>query len=218
MCLNVTVRFYWQHDLDLLGIAFDKKMKNISKLSKEALCAYVRDEEYVISVPETEKFGKMDSISTSFYLNPYKDQDIIEFLKSIRIGFRCSVIKQILRGYLDNIFINPFYTGSAEVKSRGHERPDENKNESVPSTSRRQKKLKKTKINDNKQTETTKPTITTETENNANPVSEEKTMVLKENKDVHHEPPKIASKPEVKTDDNASDSFDLFNMIEKMQI
>ena len=211
--MNVTVRFYWQHDLDLLGIAFDKEMKNISKLSKEALCAYVRDEEYVIQVPDTEKFGKMDSISTSFYLNPNKDQDIIEFLKSIRIGFRCSVIKQIIRGYLDNVFINPFYTGSAEVKSRGHEKTDENKKEKKPAITRHKKKIKKTNINDKKQTET---------ENTANPVSEGETVAFKENKDTGPAYPENPSKPdpipETKTDDNPSDSFDLFNMIEKMQI
>lgn len=136
--MNVTLRFYWQHDLDLLTLAEDARLKNISLLCKEALSAYVRGEEYEILVPEDLKKTTIDSKSTSFYLDPTNDADIIDFLTDIRVGFRCNAIKQITRSYISQVFMLPYLSDLVKVKSRGHavqrKKPKSPKKEPVKQT------------------------------------------------------------------------------------
>lgn len=120
--MNMSVRLYWQHDLDLLALHESPGSPSFSTICKEALTAYVRNTPYTIFVPDKVYFKKyVDSKSFVIVLSPETEQDLIDFLDSVEYGFRCNVLKQIVRGYMEHSFIAPYFIKSTiKVKSRVH--------------------------------------------------------------------------------------------------
>lgn len=126
----MSVRLYWQHDLDLLALHESPGLPSFSIICKEALSAYVRNTPYKIFVPDKVYFTKyVDSKSFTLFLNPKTEQDLIDFLNSVEYGFRCNVLKQIVRGYMNHSFIAPYFAKSTiKVKSRVHRNKEKTKN------------------------------------------------------------------------------------------
>lgn len=120
--MNIIVRFYKKHDLDLLELKARENFQ-IGKQIKKSLCAYVRGENFSIEIPQEKpdrNYFKNDSVLIK--LNSEKDKDVIDFMRNIHPGFRNSAIKLILRGYLPMTNIAPYVlkedTGRNEIKKK----------------------------------------------------------------------------------------------------
>lgn len=120
--MNLTVRLYWQHDLDLICLHVSPDFPSFGILCKKALCAYVRGTEFSIPVPDEFHWNKyVDSKTCVVHLDQEKDKDVIQFMEGIKYGFRCNFLKQIVRGYMDFCFVTPYRKeNSVNVKSRVH--------------------------------------------------------------------------------------------------
>lgn len=123
--MNIIVRFYWQHDLDLVALAKHPKFE-MDVMMKKALTAYVRGESLSIPLPPREPYRvELDSCYIHFTLNHKKDADLIEFIKTIRYGFRNSALKMIFRNYLESYNMDVFFDEQNYLaKSRGVKRQE----------------------------------------------------------------------------------------------
>jgi len=139
---TITIRMYWQHDLDLIALAQQEDF-SIGLAMKEALKAYIRGTPYSMEVPrvqnaKTDKAGKpipIENCTAHFILNPVKDADIISFLNTLRLGYRNNAIKMIFRAYLDTPNIVPYLiTSEFTVKTKGHTRGKGNKKKTAVNT------------------------------------------------------------------------------------
>lgn len=116
-----TVRFSWQHDLDLIALSVNPGF-SIGVEIKRAVTAYSRGEPLVIKLPpplKEEDYYELDNCSTHFYLDEEKDKDVIEALRSIKCGHTNSAIKNIFRHYLENPMLDPYFNEkNYKVKTR----------------------------------------------------------------------------------------------------
>ncbi len=121
--MNIIVRFYWQHDLDLVALAKHPDFE-MDVMMKKALRAYVRGESLTIPLPPKESYRvELDSCYIHFTLNHKKDADLIDFIKTIRYGFRNSALKMIFRNYLEAYNMDVFFDDQNYLaKSRGVKR------------------------------------------------------------------------------------------------
>lgn len=122
--MNVIVRFYWQHDLDLVALVKHPDFE-MDVMMKEALSAYVRgNKDFSIPLPAPKPYRvELDSCYIHFTLNHQKDKDLIDFIKTIRYGFRNSALKMIFRNYMESYNMNVFFDDQNYLaKSRGAKR------------------------------------------------------------------------------------------------
>lgn len=100
--MMVTLRLYRQHDLDLITL-YRHPSFSLANAIKRSLFAYVRKEQLTIKQPEPYQISN-DKISKTvqmhIYLDTEIDKDIITWLKKTKEGYRNSVLKNIIRGYL----------------------------------------------------------------------------------------------------------------------
>lgn len=118
--MNVIVRLYWQHDLDLIALAKHPDFE-IGRQMKKAVIAFVRgDDSFVIPLPRPQPYQvKLVNCDTHFILT-YNDEDVIQYFKNFRYGVRNSAIKQIFRMYLERPNLQVFYDDPIYVtKARG---------------------------------------------------------------------------------------------------
>ena len=124
--MNLIVRFYWQHDLDLIGLAACPDF-SMGKWLKRAVISYARGEPLSIPIPEPpEKTVVLANTYAHFVLISGKDDDVIAVMKSIRYGQRNAAIKQIFRAYLSQPFFTPYLdTAMYQVETKnGHRHGD----------------------------------------------------------------------------------------------
>lgn len=100
--MMVTLRLYRQHDLDLITL-YKHPSFSLPAAIKRSLIAYVRQEQLTIKQPapyklENKKIAK--TVQIHIQLDETNDKDIIKWLKSTKEGYRNSVLKNIIRGYL----------------------------------------------------------------------------------------------------------------------
>lgn len=123
--MTITIRLYWQYDLDLIGLYMDPEFHLASKI-KEALQGYVRGRKVVFYIP-TDPYPKritIDNCAITISLNERFDADVIRFIKNIRLGHRNSAVKVILRSCFDRPFLIPYmYPDTYTAKSRVHNEP-----------------------------------------------------------------------------------------------
>lgn len=120
--MNVIVRFYWQHDLDLVALNMHPDF-DMGPWMKRAIVAYARgDEDFYIPLPRSMPYSvELDNCCTHFRLTPGKDDDVIAILNGFRSGFRNSTIKIIFRQYLKDFYLDPFLNEETFLsKSRVH--------------------------------------------------------------------------------------------------
>lgn len=122
--MNVIVRLYWQHDLDLVALAAHP-MFEMGKWLKKAMIAYTEgDVEFHIPLPpEMPPEKLLVNSDAHFALDPNNESEakVIAVLQKFRNGQRNSAIKHIFRRYLDNLFLNPYFdTVMYQVKARGN--------------------------------------------------------------------------------------------------
>ena len=122
--MNVIVRLYWQHDLDLVALTLHP-MFEMGKWMKKAMIAYAQgDEEFHIPLPpEMPPEKPLENSDAHFALDPKNEieNEVIKILQQFRNGQRNSVIKLIFRNYLDELFLKPYIdTNTYIVKARGN--------------------------------------------------------------------------------------------------
>lgn len=114
--MKVKLRLYRQHDLDLIGLFINPEF-NFAKEAKKALAAYVRGKPYVVSSPDPVLPKKKVSylIQTNIILDE-SETDVIQWLLSMKSGYRNSLVKNILRGYMSapNVFL---YSEDVDIKT-----------------------------------------------------------------------------------------------------
>ena len=141
---NIIVRFFWQHDSDLIILFHDPRFQGRqAKCSKhnphpqsnprnafikKILLAYLHGEDVEIPPPllPTKAITITNyAIHFSIDLENEKDQQINAFLNSIRDGYRNSVIKNIIRyyytrnnGVMIDYLNNPLYIMKSKTRKK----------------------------------------------------------------------------------------------------
>lgn len=100
--MMITLRLYRQHDLDLITL-YRHPTFSLPIAIKNALISYVRGKPLYIKQPTpykitNEKIPKIVQMHIS--LDNKFDTDIINWLKNIKEGYRNSLLKNIVRGYI----------------------------------------------------------------------------------------------------------------------
>jgi len=116
--LKIKMRLYRQHDLDLIGLYINHDF-NFRLAAKQAVISHVRKKEYSIAVPEQVLPKKKITKLIQTYINlEDTDEDVMEWLSNIKPGYRNSLIKNIIRGYMDNS--NSYlYSNDADIEVGG---------------------------------------------------------------------------------------------------
>lgn len=102
--MQITVRLYRQHDMDLVGLYRTKDFK-FQRHMKNALKAYAEGKDYRINHPGDEDIRKgyvPKIVQMHIYLTVEQDADAISALKTIREGYRGAFLKALFRKYLNN--------------------------------------------------------------------------------------------------------------------
>lgn len=121
--MYMIVRFYWQHDLDLIALCKHPDF-DMQAWMKRAIIAYVRGTPLSIPNPPSQPYS-VDLTDCSIHLtfSPYTEADVIEALTGFRLGFRNSAVKILFRHYLEKARLDPFYNDSTyRIKSRRKKR------------------------------------------------------------------------------------------------
>lgn len=119
--MNIIVRLYWQHDLDLVALCMHPDF-DMGKWMKKAVVAFAKgDAGFKIPLPRSMPYRvELDNCSTHFGLTPGKDDEIIACMNGFRYGQRNSAIKNIFRMYLETPYLDPYYNAETfAVKQRG---------------------------------------------------------------------------------------------------
>lgn len=101
--MRVIIRLYRQHDLDLIDLYLNSD-KRFNKIIRESLFAHVRNEDYRVDIPSIH--GSEEKIHKAYRITVWlgsKDQDIINWLKTVKTGHRNALIKNIIRGFLPSV-------------------------------------------------------------------------------------------------------------------
>lgn len=217
--MNVIVRFYWQHDLDLVALNMHPDF-DMGPWMKRAIVAYARgDEDFYIPLPRSMPYSvELDNCCTHFRLTPGKDDDVIAVLNGFRSGFRNSTIKIIFRQYLKDFYLDPFLNEDTFLsKSRVHTKSSET--EDRPRTTAPAKTVKKKTVSmsaSDKQSKVTE--IKNETEKNIENSSVEAIMEPNINEtdtfEKRVEPIIDLSQEESGFEDG--DTFNLFSAVNKL--
>lgn len=100
--MKVILRFYRQHDLDLISLHRSSGFC-MSSAIKKSLNAYVNNKTLCILAPSANKLDYSSipkQIQLIVNLDEKLDKKEIEWIRSLRAGMRNSAIKNLLRGYL----------------------------------------------------------------------------------------------------------------------
>lgn len=102
--MQITVRLYRQHDMDLVGLYRTKDFK-FQRHMKNALKAYAEGKDYCIHHPGDKDIRKgyvPKIVQMHIYLTPEQDESAISVLQTIRDGYRGAFLKALFRKYLNN--------------------------------------------------------------------------------------------------------------------
>jgi len=109
--MNITLRLYWVHDYDLIGLA-DSPDISLSKCAKQVLLAYARnDKDFRICVPENSQVReKKTNRIIHFRIDPDnpEEKDAYAAYHKIDRGVRNSAIKNMIRMYMDKANFQPY--------------------------------------------------------------------------------------------------------------
>ena len=156
--MMITVRLYRQHDLDLIAL-YRHPSFSLPAAIKKALIAYVRQEQLIIKQPEPyevskEKISKI--VQMHINLNETYDKDIIDWIKNTKEGYRNSVLKNMIRGYIAGPCIYTYQKGDNAISeaTENNDLFDANiRNITTLTSNRASTPRKKTKKIDNRRVE-----------------------------------------------------------------
>ena len=115
--MDKLIRLYRTHDLDLICLKADPSFR-FNKKFKQAVCAYVRGEEFEIEIPPLQAGYSFKYLNTAFHLkfSERTEMDIINFLNSLRDGNGTGAMKAIFRSYFKGFRLEPFLYTSSKIK------------------------------------------------------------------------------------------------------
>lgn len=106
--MNVTLRLYKRHDLDLIPVVMSSSFR-LTKQIKGAIRAYLNDESFRIPI---ESVAHVDSSKNvyllHFCINREKEPDLFAFVTNLKSGKRNSALKNLLRYYLDTMYLGEY--------------------------------------------------------------------------------------------------------------
>ena len=106
--MNVTLRLYKRHDLDLIPVVTSSTFK-LTKQIKGAIRAYLNDEPFRIPIESVAAVdNERGTYLLHFCINREKEPDLFTFVTSLKTGKRNSAIKNLLRYYLDTIYLGEY--------------------------------------------------------------------------------------------------------------
>lgn len=121
--IRYTVRFYYNHDIDLITFIMAHEF-DVMRAIYSAVTAFAKGEAFIIQIPPST--GAMDPIKRRIYtkalvLDQTKDIEAIKMIEMIKPGRRNNFFKNILRIYLlypfsEEFFIDPDDTSWFENK------------------------------------------------------------------------------------------------------
>lgn len=100
--MQVTIRLYRQHDMDLVALYRTEGFR-FQKTMKEAVRAFAANADFHIKRPKDapiEEGYVPKIVQMHIMLDPKKDREAIKILKEIRYGYRSSFLKALFRKYL----------------------------------------------------------------------------------------------------------------------
>lgn len=115
--MNVMVRLYTRHDLDLIALKKNTYF-DFNKCLKMAVIAWARGESYSIpSPPSLSKKDFFDDIKpVALHFNLGRDEeDVIEKLKLVRYGFRNSFLKNLFRYYMSAPELSIYFDNNQQI-------------------------------------------------------------------------------------------------------
>lgn len=110
---DLVLRIYWQHDLDLVTLTYYSDF-SVAHWMKQALIAYVRnDKSFSIPLPP-ERPITLEHKNKKIHIRICEEEygDVVEFIENFRYGFMNNGIKQIMRSYLAEHFLNVYMMNS----------------------------------------------------------------------------------------------------------
>lgn len=95
----VNLRLYSWHDPDLLSV---KETNSIASLFRASLNAYINNKalDITINQPAKKIYPKQSVYSIRILLDSVKDREIIDFIHTIRRGYRNSFYRNLMRHYI----------------------------------------------------------------------------------------------------------------------
>lgn len=203
--------FYTRHEPDLVLLKNCPNF-NLTRVFREAICAYVRNEEYSIEIPSIPNFAfPFKNIACHLHFSDEKDADVIRFINTLRRSYGTCALKAILRSYINGFSISPYLEMFSSLSKMGI--GDQmimfvNGMEEIKRTKAEKEEIKQ-KIN--QEIEKVK-----EIKNNKSPKSFSKPQSDHVSYEITPEKPKIEVMNPVRTEDTDNDDFDVFGSIDKM--
>lgn len=106
--MNITLRLYKRHDLDLIPIITDPSFK-LTKQIKAAVRAYLSGEPFRIPIEHiTPADREKGTYLLHICVNREKEPDLFAFVTSLKAGKRNSALKNLLRYYLDTVYLGEY--------------------------------------------------------------------------------------------------------------
>lgn len=115
--MNVTLRLYKRHDLDLIPIIRNKEFK-LTVQMKNAIRAYMTGSPFEIPAPESVSIREERSVYLlHFSIHREKEADIFAFVTNIKYGKRNGALKNLLRFYLNTVRMDEYFVDKSFLKS-----------------------------------------------------------------------------------------------------
>lgn len=109
--MSVSFYLYRYHDMDLINLYRHENFK-FQKEAKKAIVEFANGNLYEIKVPDTPiksgYIGEVIPMHIEFNANKDDEKKAIELLKSARRGFRCQLIKSLIRMSLETLPLGSF--------------------------------------------------------------------------------------------------------------
>ena len=216
--MDKLIRLYKTHDLDLICLKADPSFQ-FNKKFKQAICAYVRGEEFVIEIPPLQNGYSFKYLNTAFHLkfSEHTEMDVINFLNSLRNGNGTGAMKAIFRSYFKGFRLEPFLYTVSNVKrinncpimtiyksSEDFDNANDSKNEELIQEKTEQHKPEK------KGNDASKEMKKSSQKNPVNKVQESQAI---------HEPETIdIVKNDINQNKEQNEEFDFFSALDKMMM
>lgn len=226
--MNITMRIYRLHDLDLMYL-YKMPGVSIQKIIKVVLKSYVKDRNSINGIRERVDIPRIihdknipQSALIHIYLNEGEDDEVIEWINQVPKGLRNSLLKNILRGYVNFPITIPYETEvtTETTEHKGSHNHMGRLNDSLKNTkAKKPTKPKEKPVDDKPVSDKVLEAPLPSTETKKNVITEEGDNVL--NNDIEkskpqNNTPKTATKvTEDVTDDTDGDLFDDFESMMK---
>lgn len=118
--MQIPVRLYRQHDMDLLRVYMNKSIRLTVEM-RNALIAYANNKPYsiyVVDSPPDYKGYLKPSIMIHVSIDDKKHPEVISLLEKLKKGQRCAFIKTLTRRYMTELPLSAYFKGDGIIMSK----------------------------------------------------------------------------------------------------